>query len=82
MKSLLIKHTQLIHFERTMYTGSIVIYPFHCPSLQLYPPGQDHLLYVRKNQRCGFPLDCMKYNRYIKIIINKAFYLEAPAISN
>ena len=31
--------------------------------LQLFPPGQDHLLYVRKNQRCGFPLDCLKYNR-------------------
>lgn len=29
---------------------------------KLFPPGQDHLLYVRKNQRCGFPLDCLKYN--------------------
>lgn len=29
---------------------------------KLYPPGQDHLLSVRRNQRCGFPLDCMKYN--------------------
>lgn len=29
---------------------------------KLYPPGQDHLLYVRGNQRSGFPLDCMKYN--------------------
>lgn len=29
---------------------------------KLYPPGQDDLLYVRRNQRCGFPLDCWKYN--------------------
>lgn len=28
---------------------------------KLFPPGQDDLLYVR-NQRCGFPLDCWKYN--------------------
>ena len=33
--------------------------------LQLYAPGQDHLLYVKQHQRCGFPLDCWKYNRYI-----------------
>lgn len=29
---------------------------------KLYPPGQDHLLYVKSTQRCGFPLDCLKYN--------------------
>lgn len=29
---------------------------------KLYPPGQDHLLYVKQRQRCGFPLDCWKYN--------------------
>lgn len=29
---------------------------------KLYPPGQDHLLYVENKKRCGFPLDCLKYN--------------------
>ncbi|XP_077862533.1 uncharacterized protein LOC144344481 [Saccoglossus kowalevskii] len=29
---------------------------------KLYPPGQDDFLYVFKNRRSGFPLDCYKYN--------------------
>ncbi|XP_077862532.1 uncharacterized protein LOC144344480 [Saccoglossus kowalevskii] len=29
---------------------------------KLYPPGQDDFLYVFKDQRSGFPLDCYKYN--------------------
>ena len=30
---------------------------------QLYPPTQDETnLYVKKNQKSGFPLDCYKYN--------------------
>merc|ERR1711976_1023878 len=28
----------------------------------MYPPGQDHLMYVMKGQKSGFPLDCFKYN--------------------
>ncbi|XP_066274365.1 uncharacterized protein [Branchiostoma lanceolatum] len=29
---------------------------------KLFPPGQDHLFYITPGQRCGFPLDCIKYN--------------------
>lgn len=29
---------------------------------KLLPPGQDHLLSVEPGQRCGFPLECVKYN--------------------
>ncbi|XP_070566756.1 bifunctional arginine demethylase and lysyl-hydroxylase JMJD6-like isoform X2 [Ptychodera flava] len=32
---------------------------------KLYPPGQDHYLYVMEDQRSGFPLDCYKYNRIV-----------------
>lgn len=31
--------------------------------LQLYPPGQDHLLDPMRDKKSGFPLDCYKYNR-------------------
>ena len=30
---------------------------------KLYPPGQDHLLYVKENSMAGFPLNTYKYNR-------------------
>lgn len=29
---------------------------------KLYPPGQDHLLYVISKKNSGFPLNCKKYN--------------------
>ncbi|XP_052820967.1 bifunctional arginine demethylase and lysyl-hydroxylase JMJD6-like [Mya arenaria] len=29
---------------------------------KLFPPGQDTYLYISPKQRCGFPLDCRKYN--------------------
>ncbi|XP_071109711.1 uncharacterized protein [Haliotis cracherodii] len=29
---------------------------------KLFPPGQDHLLSVKSNKMCGFPLECRKYN--------------------
>jgi len=29
---------------------------------KLYPPGQDHFLYVMGDRSSGFPLDCPKYN--------------------
>ncbi|KAK3752509.1 hypothetical protein RRG08_032799 [Elysia crispata] len=29
---------------------------------KLLPPGQDQLLSVRPGMRCGFPLECVKYN--------------------
>ncbi|KAI8501399.1 hypothetical protein Bbelb_206700 [Branchiostoma belcheri] len=29
---------------------------------KLFPPGQDQRLYITPDQRCGFPLDCIKYN--------------------
>merc|ERR1711934_160689 len=29
---------------------------------KLFPPGQDHLLYVKKDVMSGFPLQCPKYN--------------------
>eukprot|EP00794_Sanderia_malayensis_P016764 gene16764-18458_t len=28
---------------------------------KMYPPGQDHLLYVPAGRKSGFPLDCLKY---------------------
>ena len=31
--------------------------------LQLFPPGQDHLLYVTPGAESRFPLNCYKYNR-------------------
>jgi len=30
---------------------------------QLFPPGQDHLLYVKRGAESQFPLNCYKYNR-------------------
>ena len=39
--------------------------------IQLYPPGQDEYLYIMKDKRSGFPLDCYKYNRYVIICILK-----------
>ncbi|XP_019638472.1 PREDICTED: F-box protein At1g78280-like [Branchiostoma belcheri] len=29
---------------------------------KLFPPGQDQRFYITPDQRCGFPLDCIKYN--------------------
>ena len=31
--------------------------------MQLFPPGQDHLLYVKRGAESQFPLNCYKYNR-------------------
>ena len=31
-------------------------------NFQLYPPGQDHFLYVMPGRTSGFPLDSTKYN--------------------
>ncbi|KAL5015351.1 hypothetical protein ScPMuIL_009621 [Solemya velum] len=35
---------------------------------KLFPPGQDHLLYIYKDRKCGFPLECMKYNSPIDTV--------------
>ncbi|KAK2146535.1 hypothetical protein LSH36_601g00011 [Paralvinella palmiformis] len=32
---------------------------------KLYPPGQDEYLYIMKDKRSGFPLDCYKYNSVV-----------------
>ncbi|KAL3861855.1 hypothetical protein ACJMK2_007869 [Sinanodonta woodiana] len=29
---------------------------------KLYPPGQDHYMYIEPKVKCGFPLECYKYN--------------------
>ncbi|XP_041378141.1 F-box protein At1g78280-like [Gigantopelta aegis] len=54
---------------------------------RLFPPGQDSLLSVYPDRKCGFPLECMKYNSPIDAfsletnevtfpLFKRAFYLE------
>lgn len=35
--------------------------------IQMYPPGNDHLLYVAGGQQAGFPLPTFKYNRWSNV---------------
>ena len=46
-----------------MYEGPLCM--FNLSAYQMYPPGGDHLLYVKECQKSGFPLDCFKYNRCV-----------------
>jgi hypothetical protein len=50
-----------LHIDPYNWTGTNAVLKGR-KKWKLFPPGQDHLLYVRKNQHCGFPLDCFKYN--------------------
>ncbi|XP_021365286.1 F-box protein At1g78280-like isoform X2 [Mizuhopecten yessoensis] len=50
-----------LHMDPYNWTGISAVLQGH-KKWKLIPPGQDHLLYVDPEARCGFPLECRKYN--------------------
>ncbi|XP_064610520.1 uncharacterized protein LOC135474836 [Liolophura sinensis] len=50
-----------LHIDPYNWTGTNAVLS-GTKKWKLFPPGQDHLLYVVHDRRCGFPLDCFKYN--------------------
>ncbi|GFR63221.1 bifunctional arginine demethylase and lysyl-hydroxylase JMJD6-like [Elysia marginata] len=50
-----------LHIDPYNWTGTNAVISGH-KLWKLLPPGQDNLLSVRPGMRCGFPLECVKYN--------------------
>ncbi|XP_076452015.1 uncharacterized protein LOC143287696 [Babylonia areolata] len=50
-----------LHIDPYNWTGTNAVL-WGTKKWKLFPPGQDHLLYVYPNISCGFPLECNKYN--------------------
>ncbi|CAI9741412.1 Hypothetical predicted protein [Octopus vulgaris] len=50
-----------LHIDPYNWTGTNAVLK-GTKKWKLFPPGQDDLLYVIPEQRCGFPLECRKYN--------------------
>ncbi|KAK7093432.1 uncharacterized protein [Littorina saxatilis] len=59
-----------LHIDPYNWTGTNAVL-WGTKKWKLFPPGQDHLLYVFQNQKCGFPLDCFKYNSPIDSFASK-----------
>eukprot|EP00795_Rhopilema_esculentum_P012995 gene12995-3763_t len=49
-----------LHIDPYNWTGTNAVISGR-KQWKLYPPGQDHLLYVPPGRKSGFPLDCPKY---------------------
>ncbi|GAB1609539.1 F-box protein At1g78280-like [Argonauta hians] len=50
-----------LHIDPYNWTGTNAVLK-GTKKWKLFPPGQDHSLYVIPELRCGFPLECRKYN--------------------
>ncbi|KAK2168338.1 hypothetical protein LSH36_18g11053 [Paralvinella palmiformis] len=50
-----------LHMDPYNWTATSFVIRGH-KRWKLYPPGQDEYLYIMKDKRSGFPLDCYKYN--------------------
>ncbi|PVD29564.1 hypothetical protein C0Q70_08818 [Pomacea canaliculata] len=50
-----------LHIDPYNWTGTNAVIK-GTKKWKLFPPGQDHLLYVIPEAMCGFPLECYKYN--------------------
>lgn len=50
-----------LHIDPYNWTGTNAVI-YGTKKWKLFPPGQDHLLYTFPDAKCGFPLECKKYN--------------------
>jgi len=50
-----------LHIDPYNWTGTNMVF-YGTKDWRLFPPGQDHLLYVKEGFMSGFPMDCPKYN--------------------
>ncbi|KAK2143061.1 hypothetical protein LSH36_881g00016 [Paralvinella palmiformis] len=53
-----------LHMDPYNWTGTNAVIQGH-KWWKLYPPGQDEYLYIMKDRRSGFPLNCYKYNSVV-----------------